>query len=78
MWPTLALLSRKIDKLCILTHKQPGFVLEANDIIAQGRATNVITAFPAVRQHTALTQAHRVMSFWMRLLRPDGCLHMEI
>lgn len=50
MWPMPALLSSKIERLCILTHKQPGFVLEANDIIAQGRATNVITAFPTVRQ----------------------------
>lgn len=72
------LLSSKIDRLCILTHKQSGVVLEANDIIAQGRATNVITAFPTVRQHTVLTQTHRIMSFWMHLLRPDGCMYMEI
>lgn len=78
MWPMPVLLSSKIDRLCILTHKQLGFVLEANDIIAQGRATNVITAFPTVRQHTVLTQTHRIMSFWKHLLKPDGCVYMEI
>lgn len=78
MWPMPALLSSKTDRLCILTHKQPRFVLEANDITAQGRATNVITASPTVRQHTVLTQTHRIMSFWMHLLRADGCLHMDI
>lgn len=78
MRPMPALLSSRIDRLCILTHKQSGLVLEANDIIAQGRATNVITAFPTVRQHTVLTQTHRIMSFCMHLLRPDGCVYMEI
>lgn len=59
------------------TQTVSGFVLEANDITAQERATNVITAFPTVRQHTVLTQTHK-MSFWMDLRRLDGCLHMEV
>lgn len=32
-----------MGRSCILTHKQSGFVLEANDIIAEKRGTNAIT-----------------------------------